>query len=320
MARPWRIQYEDAVYHVMARGNNRQAIFVTHEDREDFLGLAGRCAEQYELKIFAFCLMPNHYHLFLQTPKANLAEAMHWLNATYAIRFLHRHKRLGHFLQGRYKAVLVTDDEHWRYLSFYLHLNPVRAGLAQNPAEYEWSSYRDYTRFSPRFPWLLRDAILDGYSGSRLSRRNLYRRECLELVGEKPEFWEIARDSVVIGSREALDRLLQRYAPSGNPKQVPDYRKAHHANLNLDQETAKVANAFQVAPHDLKRKRRNFPPRQALFYHLVENCKFQTTMVAQRLAVSPMAVSKAARQFKEVLMHDKKLQKKIHSLKFKVET
>jgi len=100
MARPWRIQYEDAVYHVIARGNNRQDIFLIDEDRQDFLELLGQTSERFNLEIFAFCLMSNHFHLFLRTPEANLAPAMHWLNATYSIHFLHRHHRSGHLLQS----------------------------------------------------------------------------------------------------------------------------------------------------------------------------------------------------------------------------
>lgn len=154
MARPWRIQYPDEAYHVVQRGNNRQDIFGHNEDREDFLELLGECAERFRLHIFAFCLMTNHYHLFLRPPEANLAPAMHWVNVTYSIHFLHRHKRSGHLFQGRYKAVLVLGDEHWQVLSFYLHLNPVRTKMVEKLGDYAWSSFRDYTRARSRFKWL----------------------------------------------------------------------------------------------------------------------------------------------------------------------
>ena len=163
MARPWRIQYEGAVYHVAARGNNRHEIFLDDSDKEYFLNLLARAAARFELRIFAFCLMTNHYHLFLQTETANLSAAMHWLNCAYTVYFNRRHKRIGHLLQGRFKSVLVIDEIHWLHLSMYIHLNPVRAKIVEDPAEYPWSSFRDYTSAKSRFDWLDRDLILENY-------------------------------------------------------------------------------------------------------------------------------------------------------------
>ena len=173
MSRPWRIQYEDAVYHISVRGNNRQAIFLDDEDRSHFLGLLPRAIERFRLQIFAFCLMDNHYHLFLRTPKANLSQAMHWVNGTYTGYFNWRHQRDGHLLKGRYKSVLVTDETHYLHLSMYVHLNPVRAGMVEDPAQYQWSSFTDYIAIKPRFNWISRDEILDNYGG-RLTRHRRY--------------------------------------------------------------------------------------------------------------------------------------------------
>src|SRR4030042_904598 len=117
MALPWRIQFPGAVYHVTARGNNRQDIFSGPEDRREFLELLGRAASRFGLKVFAFCLMSNHYHLFLCTLQPNLAAAMKWLNGTYTARCNRRHQRSGHLFQGRYKSILVADEAPWPQLS-----------------------------------------------------------------------------------------------------------------------------------------------------------------------------------------------------------
>ena len=143
MARPWRIQYPDAIYHVTSRGNNRQEIFLEDEDRRLFLDTLAAVISRFNLHLFAFCLMSNHFHLFLRTPQANLSRAMQWLIGTYTRRFLGRHRRGGHLFQGRFKAALVADEGHWLNLSLYLHLNPVRAGLVEDPAGYEWARFRD---------------------------------------------------------------------------------------------------------------------------------------------------------------------------------
>ena len=120
--------FPDAVYHVTSRGNRRQDIFIDDFDRRDFLDRLGRASVRYNLRIHAFCLMSNHYHLFLRTPEPNLADAMRWINSGYALRLNRRHRQSGHVLQGRYKAALVIEQAHWINLSFYVHLNPVLPG------------------------------------------------------------------------------------------------------------------------------------------------------------------------------------------------
>ena len=139
MARPWRIQYEGAIYHVASRGNGRQALFLEDADRQDFLKLLAQAQDRFHLHLFAFCLMTNHYHLLLRTPDANLSDALKWLNTTFASQFMLRYRRGGHIFQGRFKSVLVEDDTYWQHLSFYIHLNPVRAGIVEEPQEYPWS-------------------------------------------------------------------------------------------------------------------------------------------------------------------------------------
>jgi len=318
MARPWRIQYEDAVYHIASRGNNRQDIFLIDEDRQDFLELLGQTSERFNLEIFAFCLMSNHFHLFLRTPEANLAPAMHWLNATYSIHFLHRHHRSGHLLQGRYKAVLVLGEEHWQILSFYIHLNPVRAKMVEDPGDYAWSSFLDYTRARSRYKWLCREEVLSGYPGRKALQRRRYRRECLELAGKEPKFWKEMRNGLVIGPREALERLAEKYQPSGSSRYVTDYHRISRPEVELEEELKRVSGVFKVRVEDLKRRSRYFPARLAAYYHLVEHCGMSKTRVANYLGISPMGVSQGIKRLKDRMVDDLDLEKKINSLKFKV--
>ncbi len=314
MARPWRIQYPGAIYHVIARGNNQQNIFITDADQKDFLKLIERGVKRFHLKIFAFCLMDNHYHLFVQTPEANLSAAMHWLNATYTIRFHRRHKHSGHLLQGRFKSVLVTSDEHWRRLSFYIHLNPLRGGITASPEEYEWSSLRDYLAAKPRFSWLCREEVLAQYRGSRLSRRRRYREDCLGVGSESPDFWEMFRDSVVIGSKEVLALLVEKYLPLGDPRYVSDYTRLKRSEIDVERELARVAKIFRVNAEDLKTKKRNFPARSAAYYHLVEICGISQARVAQAMGVSPMAVSFGIKHLRNLISSDSVLARKIKKL------
>ncbi|OGP58159.1 MAG: hypothetical protein A2V67_05775 [Deltaproteobacteria bacterium RBG_13_61_14] len=315
MARPWRIQFPGAVYHVTARGNNRQDIFSGPEDRREFLELLGRAASRFGLKVFAFCLMSNHYHLFLCTLQPNLAAAMKWLNGTYTARCNRRHQRSGHLFQGRYKSILVADEAHWLQLSMYLHLNPVRAGIVADPASYEWSSFRDYTRAPSRFAWLRPEEVLAEYGSGEKNQRKHYRKVCLDLAGVEPDFWEQMRGRVVLGPREVLEELTKRYGPAGKHESVPSFRRASRPNLDLPDELARVAELFEVESHALRRRGRNFPARLAAYYHLVEHCGISVSAVAEQMGISSSGVSRGLSKFRKQLAQHRDLRKKVQALK-----
>jgi len=263
VARPWRIEFPGAIYHVSARGNNRQAIFLNDDDRRDFLALLDRSCTRFRLHLFAFCLMTNHYHLFLRTPDANLAAAMKWLNATYTVHFHRRHHRGGHLFQGRYKSVLVTDEAHWFHLSFSIHLNPVRAGLVEEPAAYEWSSFRDYTRSGSRFTSLHPEEILSNYGAGDAEQRRHYRRDCLQAAGAEPSFWEAFRSAAILGTKDAIEELIQKYRPRGNEKSVPEFQAAAAGQVDFQAELDRVAQVFGIEKTALLVRRRSSVGRLA---------------------------------------------------------
>ena len=162
MARPIRIQYPGAVYHVMARGNHGQVVFGDDSDRKRFLETLGEACEKTGWRIHAYVLMGNHYHLLVETPEPNLVAGMKWLQGTYTQRYNGRHRLFGHLFQGRYKAVIVDgrqEENYFQVVSTYLHLNPARAGLIRIGQErlkrYRWSSYPWYVNRAGRRPvWL----------------------------------------------------------------------------------------------------------------------------------------------------------------------
>ena len=142
MARPLRVEFADALYHVTSRGNGRQEIFHNDQDNRKFLELLGRTVERYRWICHAFCLMVNHYHLIIETPGANLSKGMHHLNANYCQAHHKRYGAVGHLFQGRFKAIVVDREGYLLELARYVVLNPVRAGLAARPEDWAWSSYR----------------------------------------------------------------------------------------------------------------------------------------------------------------------------------
>ena len=119
MSRPWRIEYPGALYHLLSRGNQRGDIFVTEKDRSSFLDTVGEMSKRFDIDIFAYVLMDNHYHILARTRQANLKKAMQWFGTTYTQRFNGRHFRSGHLFQGRYKSIIIQNDAYLRQLSYY---------------------------------------------------------------------------------------------------------------------------------------------------------------------------------------------------------
>jgi len=313
MARPLRIQFTNAVYHVMSRGNGGADIFFDDDDREGFLDLLGRFAHRFNVQIFAFCLMSNHFHLFIRTREPNLSDAMRWLNSAYAGGFNRRHRRRGHLLQGRYKAVLVDEETHWFRLSAYIHLNPVRARLVSDAEEYEWSSCRDYTRSPVRFKWLDTWPVLAPY-GTGEAAKFEYRRQLLELAGKPGSSWDDLRKSVFLGSRERWQRLCEEHLPEVDRDKAYNYGAGIKPSVDFNEELSRVADALGIMRNDILKGRRKFHCRPALYYHLVENCGMSGSHVAEHMGVSPSAVSQGLRRAREEMNKDSGFRAKLRGI------
>lgn len=137
MARPLRIEYPGAFYHVTSRGNEQKDVFKSQKDREKFLSYVESAVVRYGAVVHTWCLMSNHYHLLLETPSGNLSQIMRHINGAYTTYFNVKRKRAGHLFQGRYKAILVEAGAYALEFSRYMHLNPVRAGMVAKPEQYQ---------------------------------------------------------------------------------------------------------------------------------------------------------------------------------------
>ena len=173
MTRPLRIEFKGALYHITSRGNARQAIFLTEEDFADFLTVLCSVVKRYNFILHTFCLMNNHYHLLMETPEGNLSKGMRQLNGLYTQRFNKRHRRSGHLLQGRYKAILVDKDNYLLELCRYVVLNPVRARIAKDPKDWKWSSYQATAGYKG-IPCLTTDWILSQFGKEKRKASRQY--------------------------------------------------------------------------------------------------------------------------------------------------
>jgi putative transposase len=249
MARPLRIERPGGRYHVTAGGNERKPIYREDSDRAHFLELLAEATERFGIRVHAYVLMDNHYHLLVETPEANLSRAMQWLNVSYSVWFNRRHDRVGHLLRGRFSAVIVEDYAGWQEVARYVHLNPVRVGglglnkrqqaaaragaiVAPPPElvaerlrrlrEFQWSSYRSYAGFGAGVGWLWRDPLERLCGGrSRAERQAALRAYTEQPVrqGRVERPWDRLVGGLVLG-REAFARQLWRRMAGSSREQA----------------------------------------------------------------------------------------------------
>ncbi len=220
MARPLRIEFEGALYHVTARGNAREAIAKDDADRNRFLAILGKTVSRFNWLCHAYCLMGNHYHLLIETPDGNLSQGMRHLNGVYTQAFNRRHKRVGHVLQGRFKAILVDKDSYLLELCRYIVLNPVRARMVKHPREYPWSSYRATTGLAKPPDLLTCDWLLNQFGKHRVTAQKRYRTFVLE-GRDQPSPWEQLTGQVMLGPESFVKNMAHHLHRKADIREIP---------------------------------------------------------------------------------------------------
>ncbi len=205
MARPLRIEYEGALYHITSHGNARNQIYSNDQDRLLFLKTLEKVVSRYAWICHAYCLMDNHYHLLIETPSPNLSRGMQLLNGIYTQSFNRRHKRSGHVFQGRFKAILVEKESHLLELARYIVLNPVRAKIVRSARDWLWSSYRATTGEDQSPDFLTVDWILSQFDEQQEPAVRAYKRFVSE--GRGIEVWDRLRSGSVLGSDNFVERI-----------------------------------------------------------------------------------------------------------------
>ena len=222
MGRAWRIEYEGALYHILSRGNEQKDIFYDDQDRLLFLATIGEMSERFEIDVFAYVLMGNHYHILLKTNRANLSKSMQWLGVTYTRRFNLRHFRSGHLFQGRFKSIIVQNDAYLMRLSCYIHRNPLRAGIVERLADYRWSSYKAYAYGDKAPEWLITKQIFSQFKG--MDKNKAYREKVQRYAKEEKKLLEDLRYGMIIGSKKFVDKIRSTYLPEKPHKEIPQQR------------------------------------------------------------------------------------------------
>ena len=283
MARPLRIEFENAIYHVCARGNARERVFQTEADRVHFLKLLEQSLARFDVALFGFVLMSNHYHLIAQTRRANLSRWVHWLSVAYTVYFNRRHNRSGHLFQGRFKSFLVEGkSEYLLTLSRYLHLNPVRGvSLGRgNPQErrerlrgFKWSSYRGYAGLEPVLPFVEEGPVFEAFGPPAKSRRIGYRRFVEEgLLREVKNPFEMVRWQAVLGSETFVQKIRDRIASREVEKREVTGIRQSSRNIETEEICRRVAKKYRVRVSDvLEMERRGCEARSVAMWMVWES-------------------------------------------------
>ena len=291
MARKLRVQYPGAIYHVMNRGDRREPIFKDDQDRRRFLETLGEACDKTSWQVHAYCLMGNHFHLVVETPKANLVAGMKWFLGTYTSRFNRRHKLFGHLFSGRYKSLIVdgSGDGYLRTVCDYVHLNPIRAKLLppEEPLQaYRWSSYPEYLkRMGQRVGWLRVDRVLGelGIQRDNTAGRRQFAQAMEERRGkDKPGEWKAVRRGWFLGGAQLREQVLEMMGGEmgehhgGEEKQETDEQKAQRL---VREELAKRRWTEQ----DLKRCRKTDAHKVKMAARLRRESVMTLDWIARRL-------------------------------------
>jgi putative transposase len=298
MARPLRIELAGALYHVTSRGNERKPVYRDDRDRARFVERLAAVVETHRLRLHAFALMRNHFHLLVETPEANLSRAMGQLNGSYTQDFNRRHRRSGHLFQGRYKAILVEKDSYLLELSRYIHLNPVRVGEVSRAWEFAWSSAAAYVGKATVPEFLTVEDVLAHFGRRRAVARRRYAEFLADgaaAKGDKP--WQLVEGQVLLGERAWVERMKRRLAGKRTQEDIVGI-KSLQPRPTLSVVITQVCRAAKVDRETLLRPRggRGGWARPAAMALAWEACGLGQREIGRDFGVGPHAVSKAIAQ------------------------
>jgi len=313
MARPLRIEYCGAVYHITARGNERKPIFREGKDCQRFLEILSDLPQRFGAVIHGYALMGNHYHLLLETPMGNIAKAMHWVNATYTGYFNRTHGRIGHLLQGRYKGLLIEKERYLLAVSRYIHLNPVRANMVEQPEQYEWSSYAQYIGEQKRSLWLTCDWILRQFSKDADEAKKLYQEFAREGMRTQDNPFEHLKGGVVLGSQGFVDEINERMSIKRH-REVPESRRLAKG-LTIEETTAAVAERLGTTATAIREARKHDnQARKVCMYLLRTRTNLSNEEIAGYFGTGYTAVSHTVSRFRREMARKQSLRKLVEEL------
>ena len=312
MSRPLRISFNNAVYHITARGNRRDKIFYSDDDKRKFLQKMDQTSLKYSFICYAYCLMDNHYHLFIKTSLGNISQGMHYLNASYANYFTAKYKTNGPLFQGRYKSLLVDEDNYALTLSTYIHLNPIRAGIAKNLDEYTWSSLLDYLgKRKKELKKLDIQFILTRLHNNLSQSRVIYKRYLLKNLTMDFPAKDIYR-GIALGGETFIEKIESKIKAVGEKREIQTtkYQDSHSSKEIIQ----KVSQAFSLTKGEVLKKQRGNLYRQITLYLVKRYSSLSLKEIGKTFNMDYTAVSQATRRFENKIRKNNKIRIMVNSV------
>ena len=317
MARPYRLQSENCIYHITSRGNDRKKIFLSDTDFEKFLEYLVTAKEKYDFYLLAYVLMGNHYHLLIKTTRPNLSKIMHYINGSYTTYFNVKRGKSGHLFQGRYKSLVIDADSYFKELTRYIHLNPIRAKMVEDPWNYKWSSYK-------------------AYIGRKMEDKHIDKKEIrryLDMTGEsyrlfvlggisggdeaKEEEYKIFNDvygGFLLGRVGFIKEKLKELKIQVESDEI-SYRKALDVGREPERIIEEVARIYKKKPEELINSRtKPATEKQVAIYLIRRHTGLTNGEIGKIFKMRAQAVSKAGIKIERMMKENRKIRGQVKKL------
>ena len=319
MARPLRIQYPNAWYHVMNRARRGQVAFPLKQDKLAFIYLLKETSEMFNLNVAAWCLMENHYHLLVQTPEANLARCMRHINGVFTQKYNFRHECDGSLFRGRYKSILVDADNYLLQLVRYIHRNPLRAGLVEMLNQYDWSSHKAYLSKSENWNWVHKEFILGMLAKTRSAQLKKYKQFVNR--NDSPEvcsFFERKSPPSIMGEKTFIDWVKKRFFKGKVDRNIP---RTKTLAPSIDRIKTTICEYYRIDEeviNSVRRGKENVPRDVAMYFMRVMGGE-PLMSIGKAMGIRKYSsVSSAVYRVKNKLLNDKQLRRDIHMIGGKI--
>jgi REP element-mobilizing transposase RayT len=314
VARPLRIEYEGAIYHVTGRGNEQRKIFFSRRDYEKFKEYIAEGLDKYGFILHGYVLMTNHYHLIIETPEKNLSKIMHHINSSYTTYTNIKRKRSGHLLQGRFKSIVIDKDSYLLELSRYLHLNPVRAKMAQLPGDYPYSSYGSYTTAAGD-KLVTTTTILNMLAPKPDAAREKYRSFVESALNEGVESpFKKVYAGIILGSVDFIKEVLGKIELQRLENEETSHRRSLRASLLPEEVVSTTYSHYGLSPEEISNTDRN-DIRKKCIYLLKKHTSAGNREIGEILGgMGPGTVAKAYQRFVKELADDARLKQELREL------
>jgi REP-associated tyrosine transposase len=310
MSRPLRIEYPGAWYHVMNRGRRKEDIFLSRTDYETFIKILQETSSSWNIKIAAYCLIPSHYHLLVQTPDGNISRCMRHINGVYTQRFNRNHKTDGQLFRGRYKAVLIAADNHLLEVLRYIHKNPLRAGITKNLSDFSWSSHPGYIANTKKWQWMHKDGLLSMISAKKNKRKSAYLDFISQAESEETErFYSLKNLPSIMGSNSFKEWVKEKFHHLRFKEEIPGSRELAPSPETI---IALVCDHFKIKQEQIATSKRGTEnlPRDVAIYLVRHHNRATLTSVGKHFGIENYStVSSAVERVKLRMKQDRILQK-----------